>query len=146
MGTSPARFSAHEPATLDSDCSMASFSSTPRHIIKLSPADLDVENPALIDFIKFSRHVIDQTDAKKAARYAGMLYLALVSAFEAAGMVEYEWVPALNLEIQSMEYEVSCSDECADVTDPAGLSTRRAASCTALEAGAVVQSKRSRCR
>ena len=84
-----------------------SLSSAPKHIITLTPADLDVENRALVDFVQFARHVIDQKDPLKAAKYAGMLYLALVSAFEARGMIEYEWAPTLTLEIESIEYEVS---------------------------------------
>jgi len=77
-----------------------------KRIITLTPADLDVENPVLSDYITFARHVIDQSDPAKAAKYAGILYLALIGAFESAAMLEYEWAPALTLEIQSIDFEV----------------------------------------
>ena len=111
MSSKPTIPSPHKPARPDSNCSMASLSSSPKHIIALTPSDLDVENTALVDFVRFARHVIDQTDPVKAAKYAGMLYLALISAFEAEAMIEYEWAPALTLEIQSNEYEVGSRGE-----------------------------------
>ena len=40
-----------------------------------------------------------------------MLYLALIGAFEAGAMIEYEWAPNLTLEIQSIEYEVGERDD-----------------------------------
>jgi hypothetical protein len=110
MSSKPENSSPHKLARPDSDCNMASLSSVPKHILALTPADLDVENPALVEFVQFARHVIDQNDPLKAAKYAGMLYLALISAFEADGMIEYEWAPTLTLEIQSIEYEVSLRD------------------------------------
>jgi hypothetical protein len=111
MSSKPETSLPHKLARPDSDCSMNSLPSAPKHIIALTPADLDVENPALVDFVQFARHVIDQNDPLKAAKYAGMLYLALISAFEADAMIEYEWAPTLTLEIQSIEYEVSLRDE-----------------------------------
>jgi hypothetical protein len=105
---------------------MASLSSATKRIIALTPADLDVENTVLSDFITFARHVIEQSDPAKAAKYAGILYLALISAFEAAAMLEYEWAPALTLEIQSIEFEVRCL--ClpdADAADPVESRSRR---------------------
>ncbi|KAK1920663.1 hypothetical protein DB88DRAFT_502825, partial [Papiliotrema laurentii] len=109
MSSKPEISSPRKLARPDSDCSMASLSPAPKHIIALTPADLDVENPALVDFVRFARHVIDQNDPLKAAKYAGMLYLALISVFEADAMIEYEWAPSLTLEIQSIEYEIQLS-------------------------------------
>ena len=81
---------------------------TGKHIIRLLPEDLDLGDQSLDDFIRFSQHVVTQIDPDMAARYGGILYLALLSAFETAGMTKLDWAPALTLEVQSVDYEVSC--------------------------------------
>jgi len=87
--------------------SEGSPSVTRRHVIRLIPEDLNLGDQNLNDFIKFARHVVSQEDPSLAARYGGILYLALVSAFESAGMTKLDWAPALTLEILSEDYEVS---------------------------------------
>lgn len=55
----------------------------------------------------YVRSVVSQKDPERAARYGIMLYLALISAFKAQGMIELGWAPALTLQVQSVDYEVS---------------------------------------
>jgi len=97
---------------LTEDCeqpSRGSLSATHRHIIRLIPDDLNLGDQSLEDFIKFAQHVVTQADPSTAARYGGILYLALISAFESAGMTKLDWAPALTLEVQSEDYEVGPS-------------------------------------
>lgn len=88
--------------------SEGSSSATGRHIIRLLPEDLDLGDQSLDDFIRFAQHAVTQTDPAMVARYGGILHLALISAFESAGMTKLDWAPALTLEVKSVDYGVSC--------------------------------------
>ena len=81
-----------------------------RKTIRLGPEDLNVNNSSLNEFINYAKTVVEQDEPERAARYGGILYLGLISAFEAAGMIRLKWAPALTLEVQAVDYEVSNAD------------------------------------
>ena len=78
---------------------------TRRHVIRLIPEALNLGDQNLEGFVKVARHLVSQADPSLAARYGGILYLALICAFETAGMTKLDWAPALTLEVQSEDYE-----------------------------------------
>ena len=78
----------------------ASATITRRLVIRSTLEDLNPGDQNLNDFIEFARHVVSQQNSFLAARYRGILYLALVSAFESVGMIKLDWAPTLTLEVQ----------------------------------------------
>ena len=79
-----------------------------RDRITLGPTieDLNKGDPRLQEMIRFIRFLVERDTDKEVAHNASLAYLALVTAFQQAGLVEVEWAPVLAIDIGDVEYEV----------------------------------------
>jgi len=69
--------------------------------------DLQSGDPKLQDLHRYALHLLGGEDAAQTAHNASLLFLAVVNAFQHAGITDLDWVPSLYIEVDSREYEVS---------------------------------------
>ena len=68
--------------------------------------DLNKGDPRLQEMIRFITFLFEHDTDKEVAHNASLAYLALVTAFQQAGLVEVEWAPVLAIDVGDVEYEV----------------------------------------
>ncbi|OCF70813.1 hypothetical protein I204_08533 [Kwoniella mangroviensis CBS 8886] len=85
-----------------------------RHKICLTPKDLASGDSHLSNLLAYAKSLVD-VDGPQAARNAGLLYLALIMAFQENGSIEMEWVPKLLLEFGNEDYEIYLADTTSSV-------------------------------
>ena len=79
-----------------------------RDRITLRPSieDLNRGDPRLQEMIRFIKFLVERDNDKEVAHNASLAYLAIITAFQQAGLVEAEWVPVLTIDVGDVEYEV----------------------------------------
>ena len=77
-----------------------------RLTLKPTIDDLNHGDSNLKEMMRFIKHLIHRSDAQTVAHNAALAYLAMISAFQQAGLVELEWVPVLTIDVGDAEYEV----------------------------------------
>jgi hypothetical protein len=87
-----------------------------RDRITLRPTieDLNKGDPHLQEMIRFIKFLIERDTDQEVAHNASLAYLALITAFQQAGLVETDWTPVLAIDVGDVEYEVSKSTVCLD--------------------------------
>ena len=70
--------------------------------------DLQSGDPKLQDLHRYALHLLQGQDPMQTARNASLLFPTVVNAFQHAGITDLDWVPSLDIEVASREYEVSC--------------------------------------
>jgi hypothetical protein len=77
--------------------------------VTLRPTITDLKNgdPTLQEMVRFIKHLVHGSNAQTAAHNAALTYLAMITAFQQAGLVELDWVPVLAIDVGDTEYQVS---------------------------------------
>ena len=79
-----------------------------RDRITLRPTiqDLKKGDPHLQEMIRFIKFLVERDNDEEVAHNASLAYLAIITAFQQAGLVEAEWAPVLSIDVGDVEYEV----------------------------------------
>jgi hypothetical protein len=95
---------ANHPSRISANFSM---SEKPQVILKPTITDLNNGDPNLQEMVRYIQHLLHGSDAQIVAHNAALTYLAMMTAFQQAGLVELEWVPVLAIDVGNTEYQVS---------------------------------------
>lgn len=85
-------------------------SGTAKTTIRPTPEALSRADPTLLEMIRYIRHLLDRHDPSEIAHNASLVYLATLTAFKDARLLELAWVPSLTLDIGDREYEIIISE------------------------------------
>jgi hypothetical protein len=90
----------------------ANFSMSEKPQVPLRPTitDLNNGNPNLQKMVRFIGQLIHDSNAQIAGHNAALTYLAIMTAFQHAGLVELDWAPVLAIAVGDTEYQVSDSN------------------------------------
>jgi hypothetical protein len=77
--------------------------------VTLRPTITDLINgdSTLLEMVRFIKHLVHGSNAQIAGHSAALRYLAMITAFQQAGLVESDWVPVLAIDVGDTEYQVS---------------------------------------
>ena len=95
-----------DPISNPTTTTLPSLGSMNRTQLWPTVSDISSGDPYLPELVRYARHLTGGPDTDTSARNASVVYLAVITAFAAGGLMQVEWAPRLLIDINEREFEV----------------------------------------